>query len=1235
MPPRLFLLQPEIVLRASVNAPSISYPVDQIPFDNVTDGDTDDLRAGMTVVLTNAAGTILGRQRLRKPYSTTNALDVGRSSQGTHDGELWALDNATVTVYDDYRVWSKPPKIVTAGDVWTEFKDSDIEVGDYGSEPPPVCNIGTAVAATIDPDTDVITVDFDASGSYAVADDATIDSYSWEVGDGTVTDGTLTTQSLTVTFPAGFRWVACTVTDSNDKTHTARIPVFARDPDDDACIAAIPERQRITPAGQEVAFRILEDIPADTYPDGTLAIYFDGEPSDSSDRSNVKFVGWHQSDEQQIGAGKTGTLKDTVLTCVDVAGRLASLRAYAVSVENEAHRDSTKFPVTTWAFMSTPNMDKLVHHILHWHTTALEVADFTPSGTGSDYPFLIMTAAESNIYDQVNRLCQSMIPDYWLTCSRRGALQMVVDPMLQQASEREYSGVDIDESDYSDIRVTGQRPPRIYELETHAILATTGDTLTAITCRAPGDAPGQGLTRMVRNESLARSQSDLNGVEGRRYARLNAPHTHFALTLADPSVVDDLEIADMQTVQLKLPSTLATQRGLSLDNELGLVHEMTIRYQVGRTGLVKTVDLVWERAVTATNAVTVPAGESSSTNPPDDGDYWPPGWQDDIPGGIVGPIPAPDFGLVDGVETVALIDANGKLYTTTDFQTASGDGGPTWVEHDLATGETDHYSFVVDPFSPGYRGVAGGGVNGWIATTDKIIRVEDFFGTPAISTAHTFDNSADGSSFHWRTIGCSFGRYFPDETDNPWLICVSHYGDTSGHSGTWATYSTDGGQTWSDEVQIAPGYDSGTATRFAPIGLWMSPRTPGLAYAAAYELGGDPPSSAVYATEDWGATWSKLALDLEEDPDQPLPRWINTIDGVVGVVTGAQAGNGSFKRVDQGEGFGGFGPAVTTVLVPPCNVARIELEGAWSASVDGEGTHFHSTDIDFEPGFPLWWDTTHDFSYTAPPDEGESSGTFSATIKPRGGNQSPDSCDLDYMLAHIGDWTNTGMSGQAAATISGDGVFSQSVIGYNMTITEIELQDGTTYTPPSAYALDPINRLAGTIHVPWPGNDDESIIYHGAVDLSGNIAYSLKRVVGGVAEDISPNDGTRDYGPNRGPFAVRTYDGDRSYVLLAGVGNDGSTDHDDDMHGVWVSEDGGDTWTNIVTPIADSGAPTNRPAFAAAFGGDSQNVIFIWGPPDYISYSEDMGDTVDDRSGNLSTDFTLSGALGIAGGATS
>lgn len=396
-------------------------------------------------------------------------------------------------------------------------------------------------------------------------------------------------------------------------------------------------------------------------------------------------------------------------------------------------------------------------------------------------------------------------------------------------------------------------------------------------------------------------------------------------------------------------------------------------------------------------------------------------------------------GLPSGADDVALIGDDGLIYRTADFQS----NPPTWIQLDPGMTDVQYYSWVVDPFSPAYRGT-GATINGWVVGRDNIWRLTDIFGTPAASSVHTFafsdvDITHGSGKIHFsRTISASLGDYQPVETDNPWLMVVSYYEDAVGHVGTWATYSVDGGQTWSSEVLISASYDSGlyggSLTRQRPIGLYLSPKTPGLAYTAAYATTGNPPTADAYVSADWGATWAAMS-----DPD-----------------------------------------------------------------------------------------------------------------------------------------------------------------------------------------IQPGHGLASSLHVPWPVNDAEDVIFHDHMNLGVEIQHRLKRVTAAAIVDVSPIDAGIAYGVAKRSFGVRTYDGDRSFVALGGVGNDTTASHDDDFHAVFVSDDNGATWTMILPPLNDGFFYGYR-GYEVAFSGDDPLALFIWGAtpgdPGCISFTSDFGTTVLDKTGNLFDDF--------------
>lgn len=806
---RLFLLSPRVVFAARVNQPdAASYPVDSIAYDGVTVGSYGDIGAHMTITVGTGTGlSDLGRQRVRK-VATSDTIYVGRSSEGIHDGELTLADNAYITVYDDYRVWPRPPYIVVKDDDpdhAVTFKDGDIAYGDQNSESIPVCNMGPPAAGTINPESGLLAVSFDASGSYATADGASIASYNWQLTDGTVVAGAQDQPTLTATFPAGFRWVHCTVTDSNGKTMTGYRFVYARDPDDDDTIGAIEiTSHRITPQGQQLSVRILQDIPASTYPDGTLVVLMDGEPTSPADRANLVFWGWHEQDPAQIAAGKYATLADTTLTCVDVAGRLDNLPGWPQIIQTDSSP-------AKWEEMASANLDKYLHYLLLWHSTALVVTDFYWSGAGSDYPFYSLESDAQSLWAQLAQRAQAFVPDRLMACNRRGQLAVPVDPLLQDEEDRtDTVQAALTAADWSGLRFAHKRSPTVHWLHGDAILAGSGANPKARFSLAPGNAPGWGEQDVTHSYQLTPSQDTLNAVTGMRYARLNAPDGPYEVTLVGS---DDLGIdpAALQWVTLAIPADIAAQRGLSLSSVRCLPKEANIRYQHSKTGTVRTVELSLERETSGPPAQTYtpPAPSSITTTPPT---VWGPGLHDT----------PPPVGTGSGLGTVYAMTQS-RLGRTRDFSAES----PTWAFIEPA-GESETLSsrhfkdFILDPWSPA--------TTGYLATLLGIYKSSDLDNeTPTwtlVCPAETLESAVEGTVhqthlYAAKLLGSSHIQDYVAywyELDNGLHVCRA--------------VTTDGGTSWAVD-DVGPEIGDGFSAAFHDT-------TPGAVDIVPYLVGGQP-----------------------------------------------------------------------------------------------------------------------------------------------------------------------------------------------------------------------------------------------------------------------------------------------------------------------------------------------------------------------------------------------------------
>jgi hypothetical protein len=1224
---RFFALAPEIVFKARVNASAFTYPISQVAFDGVTVGAYTDIQRNQTILFGTTEGDDdLGRQRTGPIDATADTLYFGRCSEGTNDGEVSLQDDAYITILLDWRVWSRPPYIDPTGVI---YKDGQLTVGVYTTTPPPVANAGIPAAGTIDSVSGVLRVQLPSGSqtSFATAAGATITAYSWTLPTGVALAGgyALTDPIIEVDADPGFHWISLVVTDSNGQTHRARTFIIADDPDDSLFITGVTvQSHRRTQEGQTLTVQLTEDLPPGTYPDGTLVALVDGEPASGTDRTNILFWGWHQTDPATIRARRTGLTRYTQLTCVDVAGRLAALPGFPQVVENDDVRDTDAYPTITWAHMVGLTLDLYIHYLLQWHSTVLDLTDYFATGTTSIYSIGGAISSDGgSLWEQVKRRVKAFVPSKSIGCDAWGRLLVRADP-LEEASDQRTSNVNaaLTMADVSEIRFTHKRTPDVHWLRGNAIQAISplpvGDDgeiyQPTFFCIAPGDVPGQGETEETRGEQLSPSQTLLNTSTGHHYARINARESLFDLTLVGDDWVH-LDPAAQEWVTLTLDAAYAAQRGLSFTAARGVLHEVDFGYPTGPTGTTRTCRSTWERETVGHPALTV---TQPDVDPVDDGNddwYTPP----------VVPV-APPADLPEGVEVVALLADDGGLFRTADFQTASGSGGPTWDKVALATGAL--YTWVVDPFSPGYiNGV--GAINGWAVDEDDIWRITDIFGSAVATSILTFSTPATAASHHWRTIQASFGRYFA-EGSNPWLLCISYYGDTDGHEGTWATYSTDGGATWATEVLVSAGYDIGL-TAPNPLGIYTSPKTPGLAYTAAYTESGVPGPTDGYVTTNWGETWTAVSAAPEDDETNPIPYWgiwDDVLGQLISIHTGARAS--AYADTYANTEIGSNTERFYMICAPPQEAIRVTLRCRYSntrvCEDPGLGACAHNDDIDTTPA--IGTGETTDLSYVS-----ETNVSYDLEWTDSDGDWRG---DRDELLV----WDEVSLNNFCRIEVFASSAASGIAEAWNTTsnlceITEIELFGGYIYTPPlyGSGLIQPINGQGGSIHLPWLDNDAEDVAYFGALHRLDNREFSLMRHAGGVLTDISPNDGTRDYGVHRPGFGVRTYDLNRQYAAFAGVGNGTSADAANDLYALYVSSDNGDTWTLRDGPDAVGTAHATE----VAFSSNNPLVLLTWGSDGYIQYSSDSGATLDSRAGNLAT---VNGGtapdliIGLAGGPT-
>lgn len=836
--PHLYFHTPVAIFKALVNMPgTITYPISEITFDGVSLGAYTDIAFDATVTFgTTEGGDDLGRVRATK-VATSSILYIARSSKGIEDGTVTIQDNAYITVWDDYRVWAKLPYFNL--DTGRDYKDGDVLVGTFNTDIPPVANTGPGFADYIDSGTSLITVEFPGGGldlSFPMANGATITTYAWDVKDGTITVGTAASAVITATFPAGFRWVQLTVTDSNAVTHTARCPVLAVDPDDDPTIKNANITQRLEIKGQTLDVEIFEDMSRTDYPDGTLVMFWWDAPADESDRDHMKFIGWTDTENYSVKRDKKGIAKSTTIHCIDVNGRLEKLPGFPQAL-SRIEEDSP------WSYMPNLDMSKSLFYLLFWHSTAINIADFFLPADGTDYVALRLDASGASLFDQVNTQAMKMVPDHLLTCNSKGQIEVKRNWMLDDEGDRPTSAPIITEDDWNEMSVEYNRHPKVHVLRSGAILASTSyvvidgiDTIPLVFSISPGDSEafGQGVSEQTENEGLALSQDALNKAEGHRYALLNSRFGEFSFT--DPTGSDfwNYEPADMFRVQLNIGASYAAQRNLGFTTASGLIKSIDVQYRTDKTGTAITPKVVWQKETSGYPAVTFEPEESE----PVDYTWTPPDLSDPV--------------VFGGDITGYILWDSTQVLRTYDLDAAS----PTWED---ISGTIDG-----NIYDGQYMMVDASTVGMWLMTSTGIFFCADIMAaSPTWSEKRSIETAAAAETapptgtiefgcmtHYWSQPGHLCVATNPvDDADN-WQHAYFHVTEDYGASWTVVDMSsfthTDGANT--------RGYSH--TSHFAMNSFRTSPGTIYCVRSTSRE-GSASGSTAVFVSADLGYTWTK------------------------------------------------------------------------------------------------------------------------------------------------------------------------------------------------------------------------------------------------------------------------------------------------------------------------------------------------------------------------------------------
>lgn len=501
----LAILQPNTVYTALLNGePGSTDNVHTITFDGGS-GTLTDVQPGMTLYVGTASGAHdLGMCRIRKaPIAGT--FYIGLTS------EIDWQDNCFLTVVDDFDLWAKHAAL----DAGVLKMDVDVAYSDQHAAFSPVPVLGPhAVAKLEDATVDVQFGPPDGEESWVPG--STISSYAWVIPDATSIDDDTAVRPIATFDTTGTHVAYCTVTAANGKSTTGVRKAFIWDDENmpgtvfqlAQCFADYET------GGWMFDLSTQAEASLDEIRDRSLVVLFAEDWYGTLDDLTKQSIGPIEGRENIVCVGRivgqsirwdreTGNVHFTVQ---GAHHWLNKIDAFPIQIQPATVAGS-------WSQMPLMTVDRVLHHLLYWHSTVIETMDFYPSNDTRYAPDGMSMA--SKLWGQLVDIAFSKIMAF-PGVDRFGRLFVEVDPQMVPEADRDFpvvmaltdddwvEGIDLQRvtvQDCSLIRLTSQ------------LVNESGGAQTLYSL-SPGHTPRRYGDPEFLDRILAASQAESNSLAG-------------------------------------------------------------------------------------------------------------------------------------------------------------------------------------------------------------------------------------------------------------------------------------------------------------------------------------------------------------------------------------------------------------------------------------------------------------------------------------------------------------------------------------------------------------------------------------------------------------------------------------------------------------------------------------------------------------------------------------------------
>ena len=452
-----------IVFQATVADAVTDSDYAEIEFDAPSIGAYTDIKPGMTVLVHSNSSDI--DSLVFPPTYARKAADSDRIYIGWQATDLSGDD--TITVLDDYRLHVR--QVRTANN--TVYLDYDET---WSALPPAIYGLQSVY---VEHSSSATILQFRPTFE-AMAAGASIDTISWDAGDGSFENGTSSSdQDVDIEFPAwssgptsGWRWVSVTVTDDNGNSTTFNFQVFVGNLREAAWV--IRDARRID-VGSTIEQGLIASLAVGSssqnfYTDQHITIAIVEDKNGDSDPivNNILFVGRLKNLDDTFSVTldqQTGAIPVTKATAYEVQGYSIELALLPMPEYQLVFSDAA----SDWNEVTDLSIARAIWYVLIHLTTAATVIAFDlDTSRWNDYQNNGFAFENGTVLESVNEVAKKV--GARLIFARAGAASLLKDARLEGTSERDALTTVVDLIAYdllSSIQTTVPPQPRIGRVE--------------------------------------------------------------------------------------------------------------------------------------------------------------------------------------------------------------------------------------------------------------------------------------------------------------------------------------------------------------------------------------------------------------------------------------------------------------------------------------------------------------------------------------------------------------------------------------------------------------------------------------------------------------------------------------------------------------------------------------------------------------------------------------------------